>query len=195
MISRHWILSILSFLAAISSCDCLTTSLPPKDVAGTVKGIREAVQAALQQRQSRMILQLPPSSRFGVEGKSAGQQPDSSRELARLLVEMFQPLGDNLVVGFHSEAAARTAKEVWAATRSTAKYKGSIVSIMSEKKSKMRSKPRGFGAGPPQAAAVEDAGPVPSSSEVLLVVAPELPELPVRLVMLKDMEPAVLLKK
>lgn len=89
----------------------------PKDVKDAISNCRAAVQTALEQRLSRMDIELPVGANFGVEKGGAGkkkgggrmadalgdssnggaptmdQLTKSDRELARIFVEMFQPLG------------------------------------------------------------------------------------------------------
>lgn len=87
----------------------------PRDVKEAVSKCRKAVQSGLEQRLSRMYVEFPVGTKFGVEkgsGKSkkgsklasamkedlgSGLTVDlletSDRELARLFVEMFQPVG------------------------------------------------------------------------------------------------------
>lgn len=87
----------------------------PKDVKDAVSKCRVSVQKALEKRLSRMYIEFPVGTKFGVE-KSAGKGnksgrlasaikddlgsgltaellETSDRELARLFVEMFQPVG------------------------------------------------------------------------------------------------------
>lgn len=115
----------------------------PRDVKEAVKSCREATQTALQNRLSRMDIEFPVGTDFGVEAKkkpkggrrrrqsSQAQDDDdtdgrgggaptqltldrSNRELARLFVEMFQPVGsENIVVSFVDNELADAAKSSW----------------------------------------------------------------------------------
>mmetsp|Transcript_5173 Transcript_5173/g.15055 ORF Transcript_5173/g.15055 Transcript_5173/m.15055 type:complete len:396 (-) Transcript_5173:206-1393(-) len=117
----------------------------PRDVKEAVSRCRQATQQALQNRMSRMDIEFPVGTDFGVEKKAkpkggrGGRRRRSSseetttaaaatttdtptlatldrsnRELARLFVEMFQPVGgDNIVVSFVDDDLADQAKASW----------------------------------------------------------------------------------
>jgi hypothetical protein len=111
----------------------------PRDVKEAVKNCRQATQTALQNRLSRMDIEFPVGTDFGVEkktkpkGRRRNQQPASeeddgsgggaptqltldrsNRELARLFVDMFQPVGgDKIVVSFVDDGLADIAKKSW----------------------------------------------------------------------------------
>jgi hypothetical protein len=105
----------------------------PRDVKDAFKQCRAAVQEALGNRLSRMDVEFPVGTKFGVEkapskGKGKGNSSDSSsdnsptqatldqsdRELARLFVEMFQPVGgSNICAVFNDVALADAAKQRW----------------------------------------------------------------------------------
>lgn len=105
----------------------------------TISAMTKATQAALQSRCSRMDVELPPGAALGVEtpgkaekkggnsmfGLLGGGQPKSGpaallavqrsdRELARLFVEMFRPIGDAVTVVFSTGADAAAASNAWA---------------------------------------------------------------------------------
>jgi hypothetical protein len=109
----------------------------PRDVKDAFKQCRAAVQEALGGRLSRMDVEFPVGTKFGVEKtptKSKSKQRNQSsmqvdnsdgaptqdtldqsdRELARLFVEMFQPVGGgNICAIFNDVALADTAKKNW----------------------------------------------------------------------------------
>jgi hypothetical protein len=114
----------------------------PRDVKEAVTNCRQATQTALQNRLSRMDIEFPVGTDFGVEKKTkpkggrrrnqqASQQESmddgsgggaptqltldrSDRELARLFVDMFQPVGgDKIVVSFVDDGLAEIAKKSW----------------------------------------------------------------------------------
>ncbi|CAM9361010.1 unnamed protein product [Phaeothamnion confervicola] len=177
----------------------------PRNIKDTVSSLRKAVQAGLQSRCSRMDVELPFGARLGVEagsktedevspnrapGKTAGRAAleRSDRELARLIIEMFSPIGDNLVVAFATDAEARAAKSAWAASS----YKGKIASFDSMGKAKSAPRRGGVGGGKGgggggfakkmEALMAEPAegvggGLVPPETEVFVVVAPQQKEL------------------
>ncbi|KAL3945698.1 MAG: hypothetical protein SGBAC_000182 [Bacillariaceae sp.] len=169
----------------------------PKDVKEAVSRCRAATQEALKGQLSRMDIEFPVGTKFGVEktpkvkGKSAEGAPtqtvldQSDRELARLFVEMFQPVGnDNIVVAFNEQSLADAAKKKWKGDPSAS----ARVMAMNKRKTsgaakkKNKSKARGFAAK--MAAEVEDSpdsgGPfqLPEGTQVALFVSPGPKELP-----------------
>ena len=110
----------------------------PKDVKDAVSKCRASVQTALEQRLSRMDVEMPVGANFGVEKGGAGkkkgggrmadalgdssnggaptmdQLTKSDRELARIFVEMFQPLGgEHISCIFKDEGLAEQARKRW----------------------------------------------------------------------------------
>ena len=115
----------------------------PRDVKEAVSKCRQATQDALQKRLSRIFAEFPVGTDFGIEkktklkggGRRRRQDADadiddnsgsgkrtptqatldrSDRELARLFVEMFQPVGgDNIAVAFVDDSLADVAKTKW----------------------------------------------------------------------------------
>ena len=110
----------------------------PKDVKECVSRCRAAVQSALEQKMSRMDIEMPVGANFGVEKGAAGkkkgggrmadalgdssnggaptmdQLTKSDRELARIFVEMFQPLGgEHISCIFKDEGLAEQARKRW----------------------------------------------------------------------------------
>lgn len=116
----------------------------PKDVKEAVSKCREAVQKGLENKLSRMNVEFPVGTKFGIEKKNANKKKGrgnlasalssnddknsnsqssgltkdildiSDRELARLFVEMFQPLGGNAISTiFHDSNMADSAKQAW----------------------------------------------------------------------------------
>lgn len=103
----------------------------PRDVKEAVSRCRASVQKALENRLSRMDVEMPVGAKFGVEKggakskklKSEVDGPSkltyenlqtSDRELARLFVEMFQPVGGNAIsVVFMDSPSADMAKKQW----------------------------------------------------------------------------------
>lgn len=181
----------------------------PRDVKAAVSNCRESVQDALQKRISRMDVDFPVGTKFGVEkenkkqkklrqqqqnaeGGSAAptrQELDTSdRELARLFVDMFQPVGgDRISVVFPDTNTADAAKKRWKGD-STAKCR--VLAMDRRRKSpgggsigkkKKKTKAKGFAAK--LAAEIEDesdeSGPfqLPEDTEVALFVAPGPKEL------------------
>ena len=98
----------------------------PRDVKEAVSKCRAATQEALKSQISRMDIEFPVGTKFGVEKtKKTKSSPvsdaptktildQSDRELARLFVEMFQPVGgDHLCVVFNDQGLADLAKKQW----------------------------------------------------------------------------------
>lgn len=163
----------------------------PRDVKDAVSKCRAAVQKALGQRLSRMDVEFPVGTKFGVENASGKKQKNaqgetpsravfetSDRELARLFVEMFQPVGgENIAVVFTDESLADKARKSWKGDAGAACL---ILSAGRRKSaSKNKKKPMGFAAK--LAAEVDDdsSGPfsLPDNIEVALFVAPGPKEL------------------
>ena len=182
----------------------------PRDVKEAVSKCREATQAALADRTSRMTVDFPVGAKFGVEKKTRSssnkkqQNLDSSnnkaptrqdlqksdRELARIFVDMFQPVGgQHLTVAFNTVEEADAARTQWKGDSSAEARILSLdrrKSAAAKKKKKAKSKAaKGFAAK--LAAEIDDddsgdkdeTGPfrLPDNTEVALFVAPGPKEL------------------
>ena len=191
-------LSMISFGVGAGSSSSPEENLP-RDVKDAVSRCRAATQEALKNRVSRMDIEFPVGTKFGVEpipkvkktakeaaaaaGPTRDQLDQSDRELARLFVEMFQPVGgENICVAFSDQTLAETA---------TSKWKGDIgassrVLAMNRRRGganmkKKVTKPKGFAAK--LAAEIEDDGSpggpfeLPKNTEVAIFVAPGPKEL------------------
>lgn len=173
----------------------------PRDVKEAVSRCRVATQQALQNRCSRMDIEFPVGTKFGVEqvpktkkkteqqmdgGPTRDQLDQSDRELARIFVEMFQPVGgDNIVVAFTEQEMADLAKKKW---KDDPGASSRILAMNRRKenngsaKKKKATKPKGFAA---KMAAEIDNGPakeggpfeLPQNTEVAIFVAPGPKEL------------------
>ena len=179
----------------------------PKDVKDAVSKCRAAVQTGLEKRLSRMDIEFPVGTKFGVEksastkkrgGKLAAAMADqddssssngitkemldtSDRELARLFVEMFQPLGgEHISVVFSDGLLADAAASSWKGELSAecrvmsmnkGKRKKSAIKGMGGPKKK---KKKGFAAKMNEEFSDEFSGPfkLPDNCEVALFVAP-----------------------
>jgi hypothetical protein len=166
----------------------------PRDVKEAISKCRAAVQEALGQRLSRMDVEFPVGTRFGIEkGRKKAKSSDddgtptlealqaSDRELARLFVEMFQPLGgEHIATVFVDEGLADQARKNWKGDPSASCR---ILSTGRRNKASggksQKKKPMGFAAK--LAAEVDEGagGPfqLPDGIEVALVVAPGPKEL------------------
>lgn len=174
----------------------------PKDVRQATTQLTAATQAALQSRCSRMDVELPPGISLGVE--SAKTKADkandglyfdgevaaksllrSDRELARLFVEMFSPLGKkSITVAFTSPDEAEAAQKIWGKDTRVMSLQNSAVGSKKKKAgAKVKgSSSKGFAAKLAAATAPSEksaggsgkaASSVPEGTEVLLVVAPK----------------------
>lgn len=187
--TRGQTISYKTSLSMISSLTDGMTNLP-KDVKDAVSKCRAATQDALKSQTSRMDIEFPVGTKFGVEKypkvKSSDGAPTkntldtSDRELARLFVDMFQPVGgENIVVAFSDSNLAEAAKKKWKGDPSAS----SRIMAMNRRKvakNKTKSKARGFAAK--MAAEVEDStdsGPfqLPEGTQVALFVSPGPKEL------------------
>jgi hypothetical protein len=161
----------------------------PRDVKEAVSSCRASVQEALKQRVSRMDIEFPVGTDFGIEQKNAKKIKNngapvvskeildrSDRELCRLFVEMFQPLGgQHIAAVFVDEALAREAKVQWAGESSA----GCKILSMGRRKQDHNSKEkkkRGMGFASKLNAELEnDSGgtfQLPEQCEVALFVSP-----------------------
>lgn len=183
----------------------------PRDVKDAVSKCRASVQTALEKRLSRMDIEMPVGANFGVEkgvggGKKKGgrmadlnddapgapnldQLQKSDRELARIFVEMFQPLGgEQICAVFKDEALAEGARKRWRgevgadcrviAVNMKGKFKGGMGG--EGKRGGGKKKKMGFAAK--MAAEIEGNGPsgpfaLPDGTEVALFVSPGPKEL------------------
>jgi len=163
----------------------------PKDVKDAVSKCRAAVQEALGQRISRMDIEFPVGAKFGVEKQQSAKKQrkqqqantedgaptkavldTSDRELARLFVDMFQPVGgEHIAVVFSGESLAEQARKSW---KGDATASCRILSTgRSKKLNTKKKKPQGF-AAKMEAEVGNSAGPfeLPEGIEVALFVAP-----------------------
>lgn len=172
----------------------------PRDVKDAISKCRVAVQEALKNRMSRMEVEFPVGTKFGVEkgkqskrGSPGATTPTSEvletsdRELARLFVEMFQPVGsDRIAVVYKDERLADVAKKQWKSDDGASQ--SHVVSLDRRRKSASASgaagkKKKAVGFAAKLAAEVEDEGvqsgpfQLPSNTEVALFVAPGPKEL------------------
>jgi len=184
----------------------------PADVKEAVSKCRAAVQKGLASKLSRMDVEFPVGTKFGVEntssnkkrgGKLASAMADqesntsgvtkamletSDRELARLFVEMFQPVGgDSISVVFSDDALQNMAGASWKGDP-TASCR--IMSVTRGKKRKSaikgmggmggkKKKKQGFAEKMNEEFSDESSGPfkLPDNCEVAIFVAPTAKDL------------------
>lgn len=182
----------------------------PRDVKEAVNRCREATQEALKKRISRMDIEFPVGAKFNVEPQPKRKKQSSTtaaaaadnnamdtpttadlarsdRELARLFVDMFQPVGgEHLTVVFNDVYGSDAAKSKW---KGDATAQCRIVSLDRRKSAaagpkKKAKKARGFAAKMAAEIGHDDdngvaSGPfkLPEKTEVCLFVAPGPKEL------------------
>jgi Domain of unknown function (DUF1995) len=174
-------LSMIANLFSSNKADKLPSL--PRNVKEAVSQCRQATQEALQKQTSRMSIEFPVGTKFGVE-KTGKQTSDtktptlqdlerSNRELARLFVEMFQPVGgDQIAVLFPTYKLAEDARKAWkddytAQARILCMDKG-------KGSSSKKSKALGFAAKLNKEVDNDTSGPftLPDNIQVALCVAP-----------------------
>lgn len=150
----------------------------PTTSEAVVNGLKESTENTLNQGISRLDVECPPGFVFGAEDRSQGKLLEddldprnavevrkSNRELARIFVEMLQPIGEGLVVAFATKKDAGAAKKKWKLTKDEAK----VVSFPGNDASTFAAEvdaPRKFKARLRKL-----------NCQCLLVVAPRVPEL------------------
>ncbi|CAM9339966.1 unnamed protein product [Laminaria digitata] len=203
--------------AAASTTMMAKPSQPvPRNIKDTVSSLRAAVQEGLKGQRSRMDVDLPFAARLGVETgdgdkdkktATAADVERADRELARLFLEMFDVIGEQVVVAFPTDEDAKKATKAWAkgtpfkgtvtsmnpkAQKSAQMKRGSeavlgFAAAAANKKKKKKQAAAGgggkkgggeaAGAGDHLAGRTGTARIAPPGTEVLLVVAPKQPEL------------------
>jgi hypothetical protein len=163
----------------------------PRTPKALVAQLRETVQGALQLRQSRMRVSLPPGFDYGIESQRKGKQVSSKiarsdRELARLFVEMFQGTGLVPTVCFCTVEDASAASRLWgdieARVVALDPAAGRGGTGPAKPANPTRAKPRGGGGGgfgaaaPSPGSTPKAASSVPDSAEVVFVVSPGQPQ-------------------
>eukprot|EP00960_Hanusia_phi_P066375 766388-Hanusia_phi.AAC.1 len=158
----------------------------PKNIKDSLQQLRNAMQAALSSKCSRMDVEFPYGSNIGVEGRKtptesdipmvgAGDAQASDRELARAMVEMFRgtEIEENLVVAFTDSSQANKATKKWAGA-----FAGEVI-VLDSKQSKKpaRGGGGGFGASAKGAVVKARASAIPPGTEVLIVVGPTVKDL------------------
>ncbi|CAM9900157.1 unnamed protein product [Scytosiphon promiscuus] len=185
----------------------------PRNIKDTVSCLRAAVQEGLQAQRSRMDVDLPFAARLGVETADADKDKKkytdadverADRELARLFLEMFDVIGDQVVVAFPTDEGAKKATKVWnkgmpfkgkvtcmdprppkgpkLKRGSTSALAGFASQVEASKKAKGKGKKGGKQGGGGGGGADDGRTPAtariaPTGTEVLLVVAPKQAEL------------------
>jgi len=156
------------------------TVIYPTKINQVVSKMTSTTQKALQSRQSRIEIELPPGVEFGVEaakGKSksfAEMSPSdrikkSNREAARLFTEMFKIIASTTVCMFPTEDEASIARNIWGST-----FGGQVLAIdAAATKGATNLRSRRFTIQEQESALLGSDGIyVPDGTEVLILVGP-----------------------
>eukprot|EP00624_Nannochloropsis_granulata_P005626 evm.model.NODE_3998_length_11613_cov_18.861534.2 len=152
----------------------------PRSIKDGINGLRFAMQRALRDRKSRVEVNLPRGTPLGVEGPGAGSSADdkyekADRELARLTVELFNPIIENTVVIFSQGRQARRASSIWGTeVVKTMAWDEMTSTAIKRKNKKAKRGAGGFGA---DGRGENSATSLPPGTEVCIVVAPGPKEL------------------
>lgn len=155
----------------------------PTQIKNVITALTKSTQKALQNRKSRIEIELPPGVEFGVESdgkRTKGKRnisdkvKNSNREASRLLTDMFAIIGGTTVVLFPSEAEASEARSIWGS-----KFKGQVLSIdVPAPKGYGKLRSRRFSAQEQEAALMASDGIfVPEETEVLIIAGPRAKDL------------------
>lgn len=161
----------------------------PKNIKDSVTQLRGSIQAALQNRISRMDVEMPFAANYGVEGRKTAKAEDmsmirqedaqsSDRELGRLIAEMFKGTGidENMVIAFADGTQAKKAVRQW----EFSSVPGKVIVMDAKGKKTKAAKGSGGGFGAKKAEGEEkaiSASAVPDGTEVLIVIAPTAKQL------------------
>ena len=122
-------LTRILFVSIMIQAYCIMLAMSvmyPTKIKDIVSRMTQVTQKALQNRHSRMEIELPPTADYGVESaknprnaasglSTADQIKRSNRESARLFTEMFSSLSSTTAVLFPTETEASTARNLWGA--------------------------------------------------------------------------------
>lgn len=152
----------------------------PTKIKSVISKLTTNTQKSLQNRKSRIEIELPPGVEFGVETTSTKANKmesnidrikRSNREAARLFTEMFSILSSTTIVLFPTESEASTARNLWGS-----KFKGQVLSIdVPTPKGYGKLRSRRFSAEEQeQALMATDGIYIPNGTEVLIIAGPRL---------------------
>ena len=169
---------IIAFICIINQYNLINAYSYPGSIKNVLTKMTQSTQQALQNRCSRMEIELPPGVDFGVKGDVSKKEKkgfsgtdkvlSSNREAARLFTDMFSQIQSSTTVLFPTENAAYEARNLWSAS-----YRGSVMSIDkpgqgSKGYGKLRS--RRFSAQEQEQALFGDEGIyIPDKTEVLII--------------------------
>ena len=153
----------------------------PTKIKDVVSKLTQVTQTALQNRNSRMEIELPPTAEYGIEPTKNNDllsMPDkikkSNREAARLFTDMFSSISSTVTVLFPSEGEASTARSLWTGGAKGALFRGKVLSIDSPAPkgySNLRSRKFTF-EEQQQALLGSDGIYIPEETEVLIITGP-----------------------
>lgn len=152
----------------------------PRSIKDGVTGMRLSMQRSLRDRKSRVEINLPPGIALGVEGpatpaiaKESDKFESNNREVARLVVELFQPIIENTVVIFQTSRQQRIASTVWGPSLVKTMSFEELGSSASMKKKNKKKKKSGFGGDD----GIGGGDVLPPGTECCIIVAPSPQEL------------------
>lgn len=98
-------------------------STPPRRIGAVAKDLKNALQTSLTARTSRILVQLPPAARLGTEPRDSSTDTINNadiiagnRELARLLIGMFESTGLSIRLVFSNTTEKSLAQKIWPST-------------------------------------------------------------------------------
>lgn len=160
------------------------------------------IQLALQNQLSRIEIEMPPGTNYGVEVKSKQSQlldresksdliRNSNREVARLLTEMFVSISSSTTVLFPTEDEAFKARNLWGGL-----FRGKVLSIDTpDAKGYGKLRSRRFTIEEQEQALLQssDGIYIPENSDLLIIVGPRLKDLKKIKLISQKLTPATLI--
>lgn len=91
---------------------------PPRRARALAQDVQQALQSALQSRQSRLSVELPTGAQLGLEPRKQQESKNvaktvGDREVARLMIALFEGKGLKMHVFFSGKAQVKEADRVW----------------------------------------------------------------------------------
>lgn len=170
----------------INSPDKLETVKFPIKVKDVVSRLTQSTQLAIQEKLSRLEVQLPPQFDLGLNEREPtvkeSETTRTNREIARLFFEMFAVLKDTSAVIFPTEQEAKLAEKLWSKKKFDRKilYFSERIDIKSLSKAERKSYDERRMIDPnfnPDIYLTLKPD-VPKNTEVLVIVSPQLKDYP-----------------
>ena len=119
-----YFLLFLPLSTSLSNPPALPPPTLPRNVKDSLSALRSSVQSSLTSKSSRILVNMPNGCNYKMEDKSNSAPPSntpttdlvhrSDRELARIFVEMFQPIGgERISVVMDSHELLSKAEKKW----------------------------------------------------------------------------------